>query len=216
MYRHFTRYGTNRMDLCIIAHYREKYPGERGKDLTDRCVQYLAGRIYPEIDPETVRIVRTDAGKPSIEWDEAQNPPSISISHCGDLFACAFDEENVGIDIQNERRVDTQRLSSRYFTEAEQRYIGGDADRFYTVWTRKEAFSKYTGVGLQQILAGEEVVERTDVAFQDFIIDTGNHSAGVRKEVGGAEVSEAEAVIYCSICTSAERANEIYEIQFFD
>ena len=68
---------------------------------------------------------------------------------------------NIGIDIQNRRDIDIDRLSQRYFSKGEQSFIyeteGDPITHFFTLWTRKEALCKYTGKGLSQVISGESV-----------------------------------------------------------
>ena len=175
------------MQIIIVRNYKDIYPELKGKDLTDRLVLDLLG--------EEARVTRSEAGKPSIVWDMDDDPPFVSVSHSGDVFACAFDEDNLGIDIQSRRKVDIGSISRRYYTAGEQRYVGTDPVRFYEVWTRKEAFAKYTGLGLAQVTSHEDVLERQDVRFEDI------------------DVPDDYSL---SICISAGTEEKDYEIQFLD
>lgn len=178
------------MVLFIVENYRKIYPDLEGKPLTDRLVAELLSQNLPDRSKVKIQIQRTESGKPYVVWNRDQQAPCISVSHCDGVFACAFDDENVGIDIQNERDVAADRIKGRYFTEAEQ------SEDFYKMWTRKEAYSKYTGRGLTQIIEGAEVLNLRDVTFDDFmILDR----------------------IHVSVCRPASKdRGENYEIQFFD
>lgn len=178
------------MVLLIVDNYKNLYPSLTGKSLTDRVVIELLKHYYPDIESSGIQIKRTENGKPYIVWGEGKAAPHISVSHCDGIFACAIDDDNVGIDIQNERDVAAEKIKSRYFTDAEQ------AEDFYKVWTRKEAYSKFTGRGLAQIIDGEEVLERQDVIFDDFVIPEN---------------------IHVSVCRPSSKGSEDnYEVQFFD
>ena len=63
---------------------------------------------------------------------------------------------------------------------------------FYKLWTRKEAYCKYTGLGLEQIMKREDVLEREDVSFRDLRLDDG---------------------CFCAICTGTEEGDASDEIQ---
>ena len=180
------------MRLFIVKSYTKRYPHLKGKELTDRLILDLAA-VYglPKGD---IAVKRTEKGKPYLTLQSpvgASNAlPFVSVSHCADTFACAFDDDLIGVDIQDERVANTQRIAKRYFTAEEQ-----NCD-FYTIWTRKEALCKFTGEGLGQVLSGESVLYRTDVRFENFDID-GKLHACVCRPIGKEE-------------------GEQYEIQFFD
>ncbi|MGN0702436.1 MAG: 4'-phosphopantetheinyl transferase family protein [Lentihominibacter sp.] len=167
------------MKVIIIENYRAKAPELTGRELTD----YLIGKC---LERENAEILRMDGGKPYINGG-----PCFSVSHSGNLFACGISSDNIGIDIQHRRRVDTGSISRRYFTEEEISRVEEDSDWFFRIWARKEAFAKYTGRGLQQIMAKDGVLDRRDVIFIDRMIGDD---------------------CFCSIC--AGKGSTEYEIQF--
>lgn len=75
----------------------------------------------------------------------------FNISHTRSAIAVALSNREVGVDIERVGKADL-RISRRYFTAAESDWVeagGAKADeRFYTVWTRKEAYIKWLGRGL--------------------------------------------------------------------
>ena len=181
------------MKLFIVRSYTKRYPHLKGKELTDQLILDLA--VVYGLPKDRIGIDRTEKGKPYLKIipDAAgaqEALPFISVSHCADTFACAFDDELIGIDIQDERVANIQRIAKRYFNEEEQHCD------FYTIWTRKEALCKFTGEGLGQVLSGESVLHRTDVRFENFDID-GNLHACICRPVGKEE-------------------GEQYEIQYFN
>ena len=65
-------------------------------------------------------------------------------------------------------------MARRYFTAEEISYLeesGEDAaaleERFFRLWTRKEAYAKLTGEGLTAVLEGAPVTGRDDLVFTD-------------------------------------------------
>lgn len=93
-------------------------------------------------------IRRAERGKPYFP-----DLPEIcfSWSHSGRYVLCALSRRPVGVDLEIVRpRRET--LPGYAFTGAElaeYRAMGGGWPAFYTLWTRKEAWCKYTGDGLR-------------------------------------------------------------------
>ena len=75
----------------------------------------------------------------------------FNISHTRSAIVVALSNREIGVDIERVDKADL-RIARRYFTAAEVDWIeagGAEADeRFYTVWTRKEAYIKWLGRGL--------------------------------------------------------------------
>ena len=73
--------------------------------------------------------------------------------------AVGFSSGEIGVDCENiEARKDIetryQEIAKRFFTEDEQEYIAAGAsgaiERFFGIWTAKEAYMKYTGGGFSE------------------------------------------------------------------
>ena len=101
---------------------------------------------------DQITIRRKAYGKPYLYGHDDFHFP---ISHSGRQIAIAAGENAVGIDIEiiKERRM---KLAERFFLAEEYQYIldSDDMDEaFYYIWTRKEAYIKYTGEGLRRDLA---------------------------------------------------------------
>jgi phosphopantetheinyl transferase len=103
-------------------------------------------------------VTRTEHGKPGF----ADLPVEVSVSHTGRLFAALIQEKSagpVGLDIQYKRAVDHERLSARFFTEEEHKYVLNEGkDGFFRLWTRKEALTKWRGLPLAATLRHESLV----------------------------------------------------------
>lgn len=186
-----------KMEIRIYEDYRDMYPDLKGRELTDR----LLSHALAEAGMQDLEILRTEKGKPYVqaaagadkagENDCSGRPggsysPSIyiSASHSKNLFACLIGDRPLGIDLQHGRKLDPEKIAGRYFAEEEAelvRQLG--APEFFRLWTRKEAFSKYTGRGLEDVMAGISVLNRTDVEFLDF---------------------QWEKDVYCSCCIKKE------------
>ena len=103
----------------------------------------------------------TEKGKPYFA-----GAPGIrfSLSHTRGAVLCAVSGTEVGCDIEDpERKTDVEKLAHMVLSEQEK----GCTDRpdFFRIWTRKEAYSKYTGNGLAENYAGFAVDEAPVASF---------------------------------------------------
>lgn len=162
MSRHFN----NVMEIYIIEKYKERYPQMKGSELTDVLIKDCLEE-YGVHDPQ---ILRTPKGKPYVELCDTY----LSVSHSGEYFLCIIADRPVGIDVQERKRSNSDKIAERYFTEREKSFIRDNGENgFFTVWTRKEAYSKLTGEGIAEIIRGTEVIDREDVVFTDFQLEDG-------------------------------------------
>lgn len=75
----------------------------------------------------------------------------FSIAHAGNYAICVVADDVVGIDIEGNRRNISSKVS-HYFSEWENDWVGEDEDRFYRLWTVKEAYCKMTGEGIAKTI----------------------------------------------------------------
>ncbi|HLN56051.1 MAG TPA: 4'-phosphopantetheinyl transferase superfamily protein [Bacteroidales bacterium] len=114
----------------------------------------------------------------------AGSPFHFNISHTRSAFAIAVSDQYTGIDLENiDRRLDMKSILHSTFGTHERTFITQDQsserERFFLLWTRKEAFLKAIGVGiihhLRKIKVAEEcnVINRNAVAgeLEDRICD---------------------------------------------
>ncbi len=88
-------------------------------------------------------------GKPFLSG----TPIHFSLSHSGEIAACALCDAPVGIDVETERPL-KEPLLRRCFSEEEQRLILASeypAASFTSLWTQKESYLKATGEGLRSL-----------------------------------------------------------------
>lgn len=95
-------------------------------------------------------------GKPSLLNGET----AFNMSHTSGYAMCAVHPTAVGVDIQAIRPV-TPQLIRRVCTPSECAYIGGDPAQFAAVFTAKEAYVKYQGIGLSAGLQNVVVATET-------------------------------------------------------
>jgi 4'-phosphopantetheinyl transferase len=110
--------------------------------------------------PRDWRFGRTPTGKPFLIGG-GEPLPSFSLSHTRGLVACAVTPAAVaiGVDVERcDREIDVDRLAARFFAEPEIAALralaeGERRDRFFDLWTLKEAVVKALGLELPPALA---------------------------------------------------------------
>ena len=105
----------------------------------------LLKNLGKEVLSKEIEIKYKPSGKPYIE----ENEQYISISHSKDFVLVAINDTPIGVDTEV-IRLFNKKLIKTYFTNEEAAYIDSD-EKFFTVWTVKEAFLKLTGEGLKGI-----------------------------------------------------------------
>lgn len=104
-------------------------------------------------------------GRPFLKNQAVQ----FNLSHSKDRAVLAVSTdlaliEGLGVDLEAvSRPVDFAAIGHRFFTQNEAEWIGQRRDRFFHVWTRKEAVLKSNGIGLRMPLDRFEVL-RTEVS----------------------------------------------------
>lgn len=104
---------------------------------------------YVNIDWHKVRINKNKYGKPYL-----RDFPNIhyNISHTKGAIVCAVSDNPVGVDIERVRPYKKQ-IIEYFFTQNEREYIFKDMEnqdkRFTEIWTKKEAYVKWAGTGIE-------------------------------------------------------------------
>lgn len=105
----------------------------------------LAIKLGQSVLKKDIKIEYTESGKPYI----LDSSYGISISHSKDMALVAINEDAVGADIEVIRPFN-EKLIKTYFSPNEIAFIDSP-EKFFTIWTVKEAYLKLTGVGLRGI-----------------------------------------------------------------
>lgn len=113
----------------------------------------------------------TESGKP---YCKSHNDIHFSISHSGDFIAVATSKKDVGIDIELMKNP-TEKLIDRVCCENEKSFINSNENKekaFTEIWTKKEAYLKALGTGIDREL---KTVDTTKLEFvteysDDFIV----------------------------------------------
>lgn len=108
---------------------------------------------YTNTDPKSLKFIRSQHGKPALVNNI--NNLRFNLSHNNELIIiaiCVNDE--IGCDIESpKRKISIEPISRRYFAKQEHQalcYLQGKEkqQRFFEIWTLKEAFVKATGIGI--------------------------------------------------------------------
>lgn len=134
-------------------------PGRRATVLGEWMVKTaLAERCG--LPPEAIMLRRTEKGKPYAE----DLPVQFNLSHSGKWVALALDDRPIGIDIEVLRPMDLK-IARRVCTESDLAYLFEGTplfqktedpaliDRFFRIWTAKEAYFKCVGTGITDLKA---------------------------------------------------------------
>ena len=104
--------------------------------------------------PSNWRIGKAGDGKPFARHAGGTDTPSVSISHSGTWSACAVSlEGDVGIDIEQLRcDRDLSAIAAWAFGPLECGEVAAEGcNRFYAIWTLREAMAKALGAGLVMV-----------------------------------------------------------------
>ncbi len=72
----------------------------------------------------------------------------FSISHSKGLLAVLVGQGPCGVDLQLVTDADFEKIAKRHFKESEVKYVDAWGEYgFFTLWTMREAFGKFTGQG---------------------------------------------------------------------
>lgn len=95
---------------------------------------------------------------------------TFSISHSGSYAICAFNEDSspVGIDIQEYRSLNRDKIRQRFYTALE-KDPAESPEMFFRIWSAKEAYIKYTGNGLSEGLDTFSVLPESSIVINSDI-----------------------------------------------
>ena len=182
-------------------------PGNPDRRLA--LLQDAARTFAPHLTEADLSIGRSRAGKPFFTSPAAADI-QFSISHSGGLWACILGKSPCGIDLQENRSCRQDAIAARFFSDAEADYVKQTGlPGFYRIWTRREAFAKFTGLGFFG-MAGElpdfgvrdESQESEEVgklvSLRDFVIWNGQkvwfHEVSVHETAAGTGFT----MVWCS------------------
>ena len=125
---------------------RLRLPAAKRDSLFGALLVRMAAGRFTGRPPGELEFGASGAGKPYLIGGGC----FFSLSHTPGLIVCAVSDGETGADAERVR-TPPARVSSR-FAEAERLWIGNSGERFFRVWTRKEAYGKYLGCGISGTL----------------------------------------------------------------
>lgn len=147
---------------------------QSSKISSTQFIEYILKYKYA-MSEEQIHIRVGSSGKPFLLNNQGLH---YNVSHTKGAIIAIVALENVGIDIERVRKWN-RRIVEKFFTENEQRYILSSESeyvrntRFYEVWTKKEAFLKWLGTGLDAELDSFDVFEQPNIVtwhYSEFIV----------------------------------------------
>ena len=140
---------SRRSDRFRHRRHRDRYVIGRAT-LRRLLAAYLGG------DPATLDLRPGPFGKPELAGVQSGGPLYFNLSHSNGVAAYVFTGEGeIGVDVEERRAIpEPEDLAERYFSPQETLALRAQparsrADAFLRGWTRKEAFLKARGDGLQ-------------------------------------------------------------------
>lgn len=137
----------------------------------------LAQRL--NVNPLDISFQNGINNKPGLEGD----PIYFNLTHTGEAFAFAVSRDlKVGIDLEEiNQNIDIHPITDSFFSIKEREYIFKSEtetkNRFFLLWTRKEALLKLLGTGLIDNLSQVEVSERENFMYKKSFDDLDSDSA---------------------------------------
>jgi 4'-phosphopantetheinyl transferase len=135
---------------------RYLFPRHRHQALVARAlVRVTLSRYCPEVAPADWTFVRNAHGRPEVAGPPGVPDLRFNLSHTAGLMVCAVTlARDVGVDVEDgQRRLADLSLAERFFSPAEVQDLRQlepqrRRERFFALWTLKEAYIKARGEGL--------------------------------------------------------------------
>ena len=141
---------------------RENYKNSR--EFAEICVRDYTGE-------SNFTFAENKYGKPFVSGLENMH---FSTSHSGNMIICAVARHNIGADCQIININDIakcKKIAGRFYSPHENLFLDGlpahkYISNFFEIWTKKEAYIKYTGRGLSEGLSSFTVDNIGGVCFK--------------------------------------------------
>ena len=144
----------------------------------DELLAVLQARMRREqTSPFPLSYEYGEHGKPQI----VNFPKKFNLSHSGDYVVCGVSDGEVGVDIQKWVPF-KERTAERFFAKEEWKLLQETevekrTELFYRLWSRKEAYGKYTGQGIGSVVGEDFSDERKwkekQICFREQVLEKG-------------------------------------------
>jgi 4'-phosphopantetheinyl transferase len=146
--------------LCVgESQQAERFTSDRRRGeyiFAHGLVRVALSRFAPHVAATAWRFTRNRFGRPFISSPQNAEPLHFSLSHTDGFVACAVSPcERVGIDVEaTDRPAAHLEIARAFFSTAELADLmslppAQQKERFFDIWTLKEAYAKARGMGLQ-------------------------------------------------------------------
>ena len=165
----------------------------------EALVRYLLIEKY-NINKSDIKFGYSEKGKPYLVSSDCGI--YFNISHAGSWVVCGIGDSKVGIDIElikdKEIRFANYVLATQEYNNWLSLPDNEKRDYFYQLWTIKESYSKYLGIGLA-------------LQFTDVLVDSlGNDYYSINNEGDCALFSQKfNEDYYLSICANKDKKEDI-------
>ena len=142
----------------------------------DELLAVLQARMLREqTSPFSFSYEYGEQGKPQI----VNFPKKFNLSHSGDYVVCAVGDGEVGADIQKWVPY-KERTAERFFAPTEWKLLqelpaSQRTELFYRLWSRKEAYGKYTGQGIGSVVgedfSDEQNWQEKQICFRERVLE---------------------------------------------
>ncbi|MCC7416110.1 MAG: 4'-phosphopantetheinyl transferase superfamily protein [Acidobacteria bacterium] len=181
---------------------RFRFERDRQRFVTCRALLRCVLASCVDAGPGEIELTHGDFGKPRLKWPAAADL-DFNVSHAGGFALFAISNgAAVGIDLERIRPLDdVDRLARAVFSAAEQRAFealppAARTRAFYDGWTRKEAYIKALGDGLQHPLDTFAVTLAPGAQAQLLHVD-GRPGEPARWHLAGIDAGPAHAAAIC-------------------
>jgi 4'-phosphopantetheinyl transferase len=170
----------------MYVYVYENYNGNRGETAnTEKLISVAVKQYFKDCgisssdEKNEMRLCRTSKGKPYF----AEGLVQFSVSHSENIWVCIMGPSPVGVDIQKISQRNYESIAQRFFQLDEQKSVAnGGLRSFIEIWCRKEAFVKYFGLTIGEVIdwlnvASHSIVqnqiehENHKILFQEVLID---------------------------------------------